>query len=205
MKRAYSVANVLDAKFDTMDFDGEWRAGVGCPELCGSWIIYGPPKNGKTSCAMKLAKYLTRFARVAYNSVEEGLKLTTQNAMKRESMLEVGKRFILLDMESVEEMIVRLKKQKSPDIIIVDSVQFLELKYSEYKKLKELFPRKLFIYISHIEGKQPEGQTARKIWRDANVAIRVEGFKAFPIGRYGGGEPIVISEERAASHWGLDN
>lgn len=202
MKRALSVNNVIDAKFRTMPFGGEWLAGIGSPELSGSWIIYGAPKNGKTSCAMKLAKYLTRFGKVAYNSVEEGLKLSLKNAIIRANMHEVARRFKLLDQENVEEMIERLQKQKSPDIIFIDSVQFLELKFSEYKHLKELFPNKLFIYISHIEGKQPDGQVARRIWRDANVAIRVEGFKAFPVSRYGGGDPVVISPERALEYWG---
>ena len=202
MKRALSVNNVLDAKFRTMPFGGEWLSGIGCPELSGSWMIYGAPKNGKTSCAMKLAKYLTKFGTVAYNSVEEGLKLSMKNAIVRANMREVARRFKLLDRENVEEMIERLQRQKSPDIIFIDSVQFLELKFSEYKRLKELFPNKLFIYISHIEGSQPDGQVARRIWRDANVAIRVEGFKAFPVSRYGGGDPVVISPERALEYWG---
>ena len=61
MKRAYSIRNVLDAKFKTLDFEGEWLDAVGQPELGGSWMIFGGTKNGKTSLAMMLARYLTRF------------------------------------------------------------------------------------------------------------------------------------------------
>ena len=203
MGRAYSVANVFDAKFNVLEFDGIWRDAVGCPELTGSWFIYGAPKNGKTSLAMMLAKYLTRFGRVGYNSVEEGLSLSIRESMRRAKIKEVRTRFILIEKETVPELIERLSKHKSPDIIFIDSVQFMELKFSEYKKLKEQFPGKLFVYVSHIEGKRPEGATARRIWRDANVSIRVEGFKGFPIGRYGGGEPVVISEELSDAYWGL--
>jgi len=205
MRRAYSVQNVLDAKFKTLPFEGKWLDAVGQPELTGTMIIYGPPKNGKTSFAMKFAKYLTNFGRVAYNSVEEGLSLSLRMAMERLNMEEVGTRLVLLEKESVKQMIRRLERPKSPDVIFIDSLQFLEMRFAQYKELKERFPDKLFVYVSHVEGKKPEGNVAKRIWRDANVAFQVEGFKSFPVGRYGGGEPIVVAEELAAEYWGLEN
>ena len=205
MKRAYSVQNVLDAKFKILPFEGKWLAAVGQPELTGTMIIYGPPKNGKTSFAMQLAKYLTSFGRVAYNSVEEGLSLSLQMAMERTNMQEVGTKLVLLEQEDVPQMLRRLKKPKSPDVIFIDSVQFLEMRFAQYKQLKETFPNKLFVYVSHVDGKQPEGNTAKRIWRDASVVFSVEGFKAFPVGRYGGGEPLVIAEDLANKYWGLEN
>ena len=203
MGRAYSVANVFDAKFKVLEFEGIWRDAIGCPELTGSWFIYGAPKNGKTSLAMMLAKYLTNFKRVGYDSVEEGLSLSIRESMKRVNMQEVATRFVLIGKEDVSELVDRLAKHKSPDIVFIDSIQFLEMKFSDYKRLKAKFPQKIFVYISHIDGKQPDGATAKRIWRDANVVIRVEGFKGFPTGRYGGGEPIVISEQLADAYWGL--
>lgn len=205
MRRAYSVQNVLDAKFNTLPFEGKWLDAVGRPELTGTQIIYGPPKNGKTSFAMQYAKYLTNFGRVAYNSVEEGLSLSLQMAMERTGMEEVATRLMLLEKEDVAQMIRRLEKPKSPDVVFIDSVQFLEMRFAQYKELKESFPEKMFVYISHVEGTKPEGNVAKRIWRDANVAWQVEGFKAHPVGRYGGGEPIVVAEELAEAYWGLDN
>lgn len=200
MGRAYSVRNVLEAKFETLEFDGVWKEAVGCPELTGSWIIYGAPKSGKTSFAMMLAKYLTGFGKVFYNSTEEGLSRSIQAAYERVGMIEVSGK-IILEKEAVGEMTRRLERGKSPNVVFLDSIQFAGLDFGEYKRLKSSFPHKLFIYVSHVQGKQPEGQTARKIWRDANVSFRVEGFRAFPTGRYGGGQYIDISGEKAAAYW----
>lgn len=204
LKRAYSVTDVLAAKFNTLGFDGIWREAIGCPELAGTWFIYGDVKNGKTTLAMMLAKYLTNFGRVGYDSVEEGLSQSIQDAYKRLKMAEVKGKFLLFGKEGVAEITARLRKRKSPDFIFIDTTQFLDLKFSEYKALKAEFPHKVFIYLSHVDRKLPEGSTARRIWRDANVAILVKGFKAFPTGRYGGGSPITICEEKAAEYWGLE-
>jgi hypothetical protein len=205
MKRAYSVQNVKNAKFKTLDFDGVWLSAIGKPELTGTWFIYGDPKNGKTTFALMLAKYLTKFSRVAYNSVEEGLSLTMQMALERVGMEEVGGRFILLQKEEISELVERLDKHVSPDVVFLDSVQFADMNFSDYKMLKARFPHKLFVYISHKKGREPDGRTATRIWRDANVAFNVEGFRAFPVGRYGGGESIDVNERMAEEYWGLKN
>lgn len=203
MKRAISVTNVYNAKFRTLEFDGEWLEAVGSPELTGSWFIYGAPKQGKTSFAMMLSKYLTRFARGAYDSIEEGLSLSVQMAMERVEMEEVGTRMVLLDKMEISDIRVWLRKRKSPDFVVIDSVQFACMTFGQYKELKEEFPNKLFIYISHVDGKQPDGQVAKRIWRDANIAFRIEGFRAFPTGRYGGGNYLNINDALAEDYWGL--
>jgi hypothetical protein len=204
MGQALSISKVLNAKFHTLEVDGEWSAAIGQPELTGSWMIYGAPKNGKTTFAMMLAKYLSKFVRVAYDSVEEGLSQSVQMAMERVGMKEVSGRVVLLDKEPIAELVKRLHRQKSPDVVVIDSVQFLDPSFSEYKKLKTAFPDKLFVYVSHVSGRQPEGQVAKRIWRDANVYFRIEGYRAFPVSRYGGGGTIDIWAERAAEYWALE-
>ena len=204
MKRAWSVNNVLNAKFRTLDFEGTWLDACGSPELGGSWFIYGPPKNGKTSFAMMLAKYLTKFVRVAYDSVEEGFSQSIKDAMLRAGMQDVGRRLVLLDKEDVPELTDRLSRRKSPEAVIIDSIQFMGLQFEDYKRLKQAFPDKLFIWISHVEGRHPDGNTAKRVMRDANIFFRIEGFVAYPTSRYGGGSPITISEEKAQAYWAMD-
>ena len=57
----------------------------------GVWFIWGSSGNGKTSFVMQLCKQLTRFGRVAYNSLEEGDDVTMQNALIRFGMKSVGR------------------------------------------------------------------------------------------------------------------
>ena len=114
MKQALSISNVLNAKFRTINVSDEWRRVVGIPELTGTWMIYGAPKNGKTTFAMQLAKYLCGFGRVAYDSVEEGLSLTIQSTMERVRMDEVNGQCMLLDREPVADLIKRINVRSQP-------------------------------------------------------------------------------------------
>ena len=203
MKRALSVKNVYDAKFEVLPFTGIWKDALGCPEFCGTWFIFGDIKNGKTSATMQLTKYLTSWGRVLYNAVEEGLSLSIKEAYKRTKLNEVHGKFILVPNESFDELYERLTLHKSPKVVVIDTVQFWDITWTQYKRLKASFPDKLFIYISHTDGNKPDGKLAQKIWRDSSIAMRIEGFRLFPVGRYGGGSYINISEEKANDYWGL--
>jgi len=198
--RAKSVEDVLRQKMNVLPFDGEYADAFGTPELFGSWIIWGESGNGKTRLALQLAKYFTRFAKVAYNSLEEGISLSFKRALKASNMQQCKRKFVIVS-ESIEDLTLRLYKRKSPDVIIIDSLQYSGLTYPSYKQLRETFPNKLFIFISHADGKLPEGRTAKKIRYDAFVKIRVEGYKAFPVSRYGGGQPFIIWEDGALKYW----
>ena len=208
MARAISNKNVLQAHFEVAEFTGEWMASFGKPELRGTWMIYGGSGSGKTTFVMQLCKYLTSFRRVAYNSLEQGLSLSLQKAWERVGMEEVGTRIILLDKESLKDLKARLKRKQSPDIIVIDSVQYLRrFTIDQHIDLKRDFPDKLFIYISQEDKGQPKGCTAKNIRYDADVKIRVEGYKAFATTRYEvaerneGGADFVIWEQGAREYW----
>jgi hypothetical protein len=200
-KRALSVADVASFNPTLLDFEGEWLDSIGKPELTGSWIIYGCSVNGKTRFALQLSKYLAQFRRTAYDSLEEGLSQSIKRAMSDVCMVDVARKFILLDKEPISELRERLRKKKSPDVIFIDSLQYTGMNYSEYKALKDEFRNKLFVFISHADGKEPKGNVAKSIKYDAFVKIRVEGYKAFPESRFGGGQPFMIWEKGAKEYW----
>lgn len=203
IKRAYSVSEIQSLYIPKMAFDNEWEAAFGQPGKTGTWLIWGQSGNGKSSFVIQLAKYLCKFAKVAYDSLEESTGLSLQKSLVLHNMQEVSKRFLILDRESMEDLSIRLKKKRSPDIVIIDSFQYSGLTYASYKNLKEAHPNKLLIFVSHAEGVNPEGRAAKKVMYDADVKIFVQGFRAVCKGRFitEPGNHFTIWEKGAAMYY----
>ena len=181
--RAVSVTELYNTEFEYYELSPEFEAAFGSPEKNGIWFIWGNSGNGKTIFSLKLAKELTRFGKVLYNSYEEGIKGTMKNHCKTVAMAEVKGKF-LLTCEPVDELLERLRKQKSPDIIIIDSLQYTQMTFKKFAKIKEEFAgKKLLVFVSHALGKNPRGKTAEGVLYDANLKIWVEGYTAYSRGR----------------------
>ena len=202
-RNAKGVREMLSMKYNTFDFRGEWYEAFGLPEKRGVWFVWGNSGNGKTSFVMQLCKYLCRFGRVAYNSLEEGVSLTMQNTLKRFGMMDVNRRFLLLDAENMEQLEIRLNRQKSPDFIVIDSFQYTMMTFKQYIEFKERHKNKLLIFISHADGRLPSGRSAKSAMYNADLKIYVEGYRAFSKGRYiGPMKYFDIWPEEAERYWG---
>lgn len=120
MRKAHSVDEILNKKFEEIPFDGEWEKSFGTPEKSGVWIIWGHSGNGKTGLAMQTAKELTKYtkSKVAYASMEEKARKTMQMALVRFDMKSVKKKFIVLS-DNMEELKERLRKQKSQTSLLL--------------------------------------------------------------------------------------
>ncbi|QIL40578.1 hypothetical protein G7074_15680 [Pedobacter sp. HDW13] len=201
LKRALSGAEVKTMKFKTMDFTGGWLDLLGKPEPAGCWLVWGNSFNGKTRFVLTLCKYLTAFGKVAYDSLEEGFCKDMQDALSDVGMEDVKNRFQFLGKESIPDLTTRLEKPKSAAIVVIDSLQYSDLNLRSYKELRSKFPKKLFIIISHADGKEPEGRVAKKIKYDAAKKIRIEGYRAFSQVRGKGSAHYDIWPAEAARYW----
>lgn len=208
MAKAISNKNVLNARFKVADFTGKWLESFGRPELRGAWIIYGESGSGKTHFALQLLKYLSGFVdRVVYDTLEQGLSLSFQNAWKDAAMHEVGSRVIVLAKEPIQELRERLRKRKSPDVVVIDSITALVgFTRPIFMGLINEFPDKLFIFIAHEENNKPYPSIAQHVRKLSEVKIRVEGYKAFVTTRFQGengegGSDFVIWEQGANEYW----
>lgn len=204
LNRAISVSQLEAMEFNELPFEGDWLALIGKPVLSGSWLVWGDSGNGKTRFAVQLCRYLAQFCRVAYNSMEEGPSKSMKKAFSEVGMDEVKGAVILLDNEPVDELKERLRKRRAPDVIVIDSIQYSGLNYRDYVALRAEFRNKLFILISHADGKNPAGRTSKSIRYDAFVKIRIEGYRAFALSRYGGGKPFTIWKEGAEAYYNED-
>ena len=200
MRKAVSIYELMRRNFRTLPFEGVWKQFIGEPEVAGAWLIWGNSGQGKTHFSLQLAKYLSGFGRVYYNALEEGISESLRLAVKRER-ISSRTRITFLDKEPVTELKERLNRHKSPNIILIDSIQYTGMSYTDYKALRNEFPKKLFVFISHADGKEPAGRVAKSVRYDVDVKIRIEGYKAFVQSRYGGRGEYVIWQEGAERYW----
>ena len=198
-RRALSIQNLIDYTPKTLGFTGRWLDAMGDPEPYGSWIIWGASGNGKTRFAVQLVKYLMSFEglRIAYNGLEEGMSETYRRAIIDTGLqMEKQGRYVFWDGFNYEDMMERLKRKRSPNVVVIDSLQYLNITYDQYKELVRKYPKKLFIWISHESGTEPKGGTAQSIMYNSNIKIRVHNYYATIISRYKGKEVFDIWPEK---------
>lgn len=204
-KRALTAREVLRMKKPVFEFTGPWRDFIGWPERRGVWFIWGNSGNGKSSFAMQLCKELAKFERVAYNSLEEGDSLTMQENLRRHGMGNLGSRFVLIR-EDMETLMARLRGRKSYRVVVIDSFQYTLMNYADYIRLRDAFPRHLFIFISHADGRHPAGRSAKQVMYDASLKVWVEGYKAVSKGRFiGSTGELTIWDEGVRRYWSNNN
>lgn len=203
MKNAISASQALSVKNRTLAVSDEWQECLG-EEIARNGIVFiwGGSGNGKSTAVMAFAKMLAASGRVLYVSREEGYSLSFQNRLSLLGMADCGAAFQVIDDDTVETLTERLSRQRSPDFIVIDSVQVMGLSYRDVRTLKERFPRKLFVLVSQVHGKQPLGLGAEKMMYDADLKLWVEGHTVFSKGRFiGTTGSHVIWKEGADRYW----
>lgn len=213
MKRALTIQNIMDKKYRTLELTGAWAEAFGPMESSGVWFVWGRSGNGKTRFVMQLCKELTRHGRGLYVSLEEGSGLTFAKALRDTGMQEVGRRMLVTEPEYgdaeglIADLTARMKRQRSPMFVVIDSFQYTGLSFRQYMQLKHVLRTKLLIFTSQADGSQPVGRTAKSVMFDADEKIWVEGHIAFSKGRYIGpnGGGYTIWKEGAERYWGESN
>lgn len=194
--RTIGITAFLERKFDTFPLEGAWLAALGEPEKNFKMILFGKPGNGKTEFAIQMAKYFAQFTKVYYNSFEQGISKTLQDALKRNNMQEVVGRVVFGDKETFEEMMQRLSGKNAPQIVIIDSRDYLNLTGQQYKALTEAHPRKAFVIICWESGGKPKGEHAKAIEYMCDIKCYVRNFVMEPRSRFGGNEKFVIWDRK---------
>lgn len=167
-------------------------------------LIWGHSGNGKSSFVMQLVNVLCQYAKVLYVGLEEGHERSMQRNATKHLEPENAKGMVLFADHGMtyDALVKRLKKKRSEKYIVIDSIQYWHITYEQYQALKEQFPSKGFIFISHAKGQIPYGATANAIRYDAGLKIHVTGYVADVVSRYGGNKPLVIWDEGAKKYWG---
>ncbi|GAA4353796.1 hypothetical protein GCM10023185_14720 [Hymenobacter saemangeumensis] len=198
VKRSVSMHDVLNNKYKMLDLDPEWRKYIGHPQENFKMIVYGESGGGKTTFVMRLCVALTKLGKVYYNSAEEGEGATIQAAAQRCNVKELCAKgsFMLGDRDSFDDMVYKLSQKRSAPFVVLDSLQYMELKEAQFKQLVELFKRKVFIVISWSKGASPNGKVARAVEYMADIKTYVSNGKAVSRSRFGPTEPYEIYPPR---------
>lgn len=205
MRRTLSANQVLQVRNDTLQLTGGWHECFGEIDRTGIVFISGPSTSGKSSAALCFAKELAQFGRTLYISNEEGFRPSFQDRLRRLAATDCG-RIQFLRHETISGLIERLGKRRAPDFVIVDSLQDTKITRREYELIKRMSARKMFIFISRLEGRRPMGKLAQDIEFDADLKVWVEGGRVISKGRYIG--PVGtfdVLEDKARGYWGINN
>lgn len=77
---------ILERKYDELDFDGDWLKLVGKPAPNFGCIVYCPPKNGKSTVTLNFADYLATSGTSLYFSGEEGFAKTLKDRIQFDAL-----------------------------------------------------------------------------------------------------------------------
>lgn len=199
--RAYSPSEIENLQIPELPFNGEWEDAFGRPSRYERWFIDGESASGKSTFVMMLSKKLCEYGRVDYVSLEEGTGLSFKRRIERLRMGEVAGRFKVVTGVTVADLIERLRKPKSANFVVIDSVQYLDIR--SFERLKKLlldrFSLKGFILVSQVYKGRPKGKMADDLRFDCGVKIHTRGYRAYCQGRFAddAGAYYTIWEEGA--------
>jgi hypothetical protein len=169
-----SAQQIMDMKFRTIGLTGKYRALIGDPEPAFSAMIYGKPKQGKSTVAIDMAKELTKLGKVLYCAFEEGHGGTLQDKIKRSNANVPG-------LDFANKLPPNLSRYQ---FVFIDSVSDAGLDEVFFKALiKANKPKTSIIGIFHAtkDGKFRGGQTFA---HDVDVLMRVDNGVVYAQGRY---------------------
>lgn len=203
LDRGISTHQLYSTKFDLFELTGAWRRFIGTPEQSGVIFIWGDSGHGKTWFSLQFAKELSKFTnKVAYDSLEEGKSFSQQRAWKGNNMIELGSKIMLLDKEPLEVLDLRLKRKRSPNVVFLDSWQYVRKPFWTFVDFVERHNKKLFVVTSQEKNGKPKGKSADDVRFHADVKIHIKGYIAFAQSRVGESIPYIIWEKGARDYHG---
>jgi len=152
MGKIISCKALRERKFKILAFDGFWKDLIGEPERNFKILCFGQEKSGKSTLIIQLANYLAKhFGKTLYNSHEEGHSKTFQDRIERNGI--DSENLFIGHKVSFEEMMSESFRKRYYKFIVIDSLQYMNLSYEQYKQLTERHKNVSFIFISQINGR----------------------------------------------------
>lgn len=126
MIRSLSFDNILNKKYEYIPFSKDFMDAFGKRQKSGAWIVYGKSGQGKTSFTFQLAREFDRIGyKVLFISLEMGVESDFRDSLL--GFMNSSRSGMLFwdEVPTFDEFDEFLGKQRSPDVVIIDSLQSL--------------------------------------------------------------------------------
>lgn len=183
----------MNKKFSSLPIPQKWVDAIGEISDPFTWMVFGHPKNGKTSFLLQFCKDIaTSGIKVYYNSMEEGHSKTLQDAFIRVGMSDIPNgMFSLGDRDTLDAMMLKLKTNRAR-VVVIDSRDYMKLTADQWKRLTNAFPKKSFVLVCWEQAGKPMGKYAKDIAYMVSMITHVSNFTATTNGRFGAGLKYTI-------------
>lgn len=188
--KEFTGDQLIEKKFDSLEFDGKFLELIGKPSKLFSAIIWGLPKGGKSNFSIRLADYLQEyFGDVVYVAAEEGESVTLQEKIKaiggsKVTFAEIKDRYC------IKEYLYT----KPCDFVFIDSINNAGIDNEFLEALKQENSGKSFISIVQAtKGGNFKGDQA--LTHNCDFIIKVVQGVASHSGRFNTSTEINIFDE----------
>ncbi len=182
--KVVSSSDFMGAVFSVIPFQGKWKSLIGEPSDPFKAMFFGLPGNGKTTLAILFAHYLAseHNKRVLFVSKEEGFVYTFKEKLDRLKAYHPN-------LFVVDRIPLSLA---SYDVVVLDSVNSLNLSPEDLSRLYSKYPKTSFVCI-HKVTKDGKFRGSQEYEHDVDVSVSCQNMIATPQkNRFGGNEPIKI-------------
>lgn len=180
-------------RFTTIKLTGRWNAFMQNPPTNMRIMLYGEPKNGKTSGAFQLAGELSVHGKVLYNLADQGFNPNTQELIRDFGLVE-NRNIGLSSTRSLDELAKQIR-EGNYQFVFIDMISNFKVTPEEMEHfMKTEFPNVGFVLVfaSTKSGNFAGGQDWAHL---VDVLIEVKKFVAYNTGRYGSGEFYIWPEK----------
>lgn len=147
--------------------DSEYGYFLGNPSKNFTMLLHGAPGSGKTTFSIKFADYFHRnIGKVLYIASEQkGIDYSLQKLIKKYN----AKFNIHTDPRCVEDI---TKEAHNYKLIILDSVQSLNLSSEALREIKEAFKNTAFVFISQV-NKDGAFKGSNSYLHDVDIEVKI--------------------------------
>ncbi len=196
-KNGVSGAELLNMTFNTFTLDGELGRFLGeLDRNMTAFALTGDSGAGKSYFSFELAKvFVENGFSAKYFALEEGLGKLTQNKVRE---YDLGNDITITGNGTLRDV---RRDAKQYDLIVIDSFQKLNAKAEEFERLRQDFPKTIFIIIfQKTASGSMRGGSSIKFNSSATIDVQIRDNERVAVmekGRYGTiGWVYSIDEER---------